>query len=224
MKNSITPVVLIICGPSTTGKSTLAQSLIGLGFTQIVTTTTRVKRQGEIDGVNYHFVDQDKFDDLSQNNQLVESAQVGGFSYGLSKDSIIEALSKNRKTLIVTEPSGANAIAQYCKEKGICAVKVYLDNPMDVLVQRLIERKNSDSKARDDVYKDRLYSLVFVEPKKWTEPAYNGTHHYDHIFSSFNKDNSLSVINQILTGINYRIGNPDVNSNCSQYAKPKSPR
>jgi len=60
------PVLLVLAGPAGSGKSTLCDRLVKEipGFARVVTTTTRAPRPGEVDGVHYHFLTPEQFDEL----------------------------------------------------------------------------------------------------------------------------------------------------------------
>ena len=198
-------LLVIICGPTTTGKSTLAELFQQDGYQVAVTTTTRPPRNGEIEGVNYYFVTDDKFKEMEKNDEFVESAPVGIYWYGLSKIAIKKSFDNGNRVVLVTEPSGGNNVASFCQSQQIEHHKIYLNNSIEELTSRLVYRYNNDSKATAEVYKNRLWDLVFVEPIKWTTPAYSGEHHYHQIFDSFVDDNKKNIYEDICKSIKNRI-------------------
>lgn len=198
MKNKI----ITITGPSTSGKSTLAELFKQHDYYEVVSTTTRPQRTGEINGVSYNFVNEDEFLQLIKNDELVEFATVGKYYYGVSKKAINNLLNAGKDVVIVIEPQGANNVALFCETKNLNCHKVFVNNPIEVLVDRLQKRYLNDENAKEDVYKDRLWNIAFIEPKEWTEKAYNGEHYYDQIFDSFNPTNEKDVLHSILTEVN----------------------
>jgi len=81
--------MIAICGPSGSGKTELLKKLICAGICQkAVTCTTRPPREGEIDGVHYHFVSKAHFMMLIEQKQLVEHTTFGDHYYGLPYESI----------------------------------------------------------------------------------------------------------------------------------------
>ena len=66
------PVLLLVSGPSGSGKGTALERLVGVGFVRVATYTTRAPRQGEEDGVHYHFVDEDQFMKRVEGGDIVE--------------------------------------------------------------------------------------------------------------------------------------------------------
>lgn len=203
MKNN--KFLITITGPSTSGKSTLATLFKEDGFSEVVSTTTRPQRTGEIEGVSYYFTDENNFKNQLENNDLVEHEQVGKYFYGVSKKAISDVIDKGIPAVLVIEPNGANKVAQYCHEKGILLYKVFVNNDMNILIERLQKRFYEDKNAKLDVYQERLWNIAVIEPKEWTEKAYNGEHHYDQIFDSFLANNQEDVKNSILTELQKKL-------------------
>lgn len=203
--NNKKPIIITITGPSTSGKSTLANLFKPEGYQEVVSTTSRPARTGEIDGVSYYFVNDSKFQELIDTEQLVEHASVGKYSYGVSKKAISDVLNKGIPAILVIEPQGANNVAKFCEEEGIILHKVFINNSMETLVSRLQQRYLTDEKAREDVYKDRLWNIAFIEPQEWTKKAYSGEHSYDQIFDTFLPENQKEVLNSILSAVELKL-------------------
>lgn len=195
-------VIVSICGPSTSGKTELSKLLKIEGYSGVVTTTTRPQRTGEHHGINYYFVSEDKFNNMKSNGELLENVNVNGYQYGVSLQGLNDALKKGLDCVIVLEPDGANILEEYCKNNNIKNVKVYVNNPIPVLLDRLKIRYQEDNNASQGDYKDRLFNIVFFEPENWTDKAMNGEHHYDLIFQTFDKNNTNDVLQDVLNGVN----------------------
>jgi hypothetical protein len=78
---------------------------------------------------------------------------------------------------------------------------------MEVLIERLVQRYESDSKATEEVYKDRLWNLTFIEPKEWTAKAYSGEHFYDQVFDTFTLSNQSEVFSKIQNNVALKLNN-----------------
>lgn len=110
--------VVIIIGPSGSGKTTLGRELEKmLGFKEVVSTTTRPVREndGEIDGVNYHFVSDEEFDKRLRNNEFVETSEYGGERYGVEYQSLLS--NDNSPRYIVLNVDGANQMIAQSNKK-----------------------------------------------------------------------------------------------------------
>ncbi|KAI9220836.1 P-loop containing nucleoside triphosphate hydrolase protein, partial [Blastocladiella britannica] len=104
---------LVVSGPSGSGKSTLINRLFkeypdAFGFS--VSHTTRSPREGEKDGVNYHFVDQAAFDKLVGDDAFIEHAEFSGNSYGTSKAAVKSVTDAGKICVLDIEMHGVKSI------------------------------------------------------------------------------------------------------------------
>ena len=81
------PIIVAISGPSGAGKTVLSNKLKDEGFSEIISITTRMPRKGEIDGVHYNFSTLENFNQLAENNGLIEKVHVNGNFYGVAEKS-----------------------------------------------------------------------------------------------------------------------------------------
>ena len=141
-------MILILCGPTASGKSTTQKLLCEkYGFNRVVAYTTREPRENEVFGEDYYFVTEDKFVDMIIKKELVESTVYSGNRYyGTSIDSIKDATTKDY--VAVMTPSGARRMKKYAAEHNIPCVVVLLDISLKTKVYRYVERI-SDFKMKD---------------------------------------------------------------------------
>ena len=128
--------LLVISGPSGTGKSTvighLRQLRPGLEFS--VSATTRAPRPGEEDGREYFFVTRERFDEMVENNELLEHATFVGNSYGTPRSQVESRLEKGITVILDIEVQGAAQVKAAMPE----AVTVFLAPPsLEALEERL---------------------------------------------------------------------------------------
>ncbi len=104
--------LFVVSAPSGAGKTSLLKQLISeLHSVQTsISHTTRVKRDGEVDGVDYHFVDKKNFKDLVVSEAFYEHAEVFGNFYGTSKSSIADQLAKGIDVILEIDWQGARQI------------------------------------------------------------------------------------------------------------------
>jgi guanylate kinase len=152
------PILLILSSPSGAGKTTLTTHLLGQldRFTFSVSHTTRKPRPGEVDGVQYHFVDRDRFVRMRDGDAFAEWAEVHGNLYGTAVAEIERAKRDGKEGIVFDiDYQGARQI----KAKLPAAVGVFILPPsMPVLLERL-KRRASDA---PDVI-DRRYRQAHVE-------------------------------------------------------------
>lgn len=201
------PMLITITGPSLTGKTTFANLLEKQGFEEVVSTTTRPQRKGEIEGKHYNFVTIEEFKKLKEQNLMIEEVCVNNNYYGVSRLAVEKVLAQGKNALIVVEPHGAQQIGQYAVEHNLPIFKIFLNNDTSLLLERFKHRLQNDEKADETTYKNRLWGMIMEEPTQWIQPAYDGSHHYDLIFENFTKENENEVIAKTLAEVSKKNDN-----------------
>lgn len=136
----------VISAPSGAGKTSLVKALLEQCQHLLVSIshTTRPKRPGEVDGVNYHFIDQAEFEQMLSNNAFLEHAEVFGNYYGTSKQWVEETLAKGDDVILEIDWQGA---AQIRKSIPNTITIFILPPALETLKQRLQGRGQDDSKV-----------------------------------------------------------------------------
>lgn len=143
--------VLVLSGPSAVGKSTVVRRLRDevpdLHFS--VSATTRAPRPGEVEGQDYHFVSPERFQELIDNGEMLEWADIHGGLHrsGTLSAPVLQAAQSGRPVLIEVDLAGARAVKAVLPE----AVSVFLAPPTwDALRERLVGRgtETADVMAR----------------------------------------------------------------------------
>ena len=128
--------LLVISGPSGTGKSTVIGHLRQLrqGMEFSVSATTRAPRPGEVDGREYFFVTPERFEEMVANGELLEHATFVGNSYGTPRSQVESRLEQGITVILDIEVQGAAQVKAAMPE----AVTVFLAPPsLEVLEERL---------------------------------------------------------------------------------------
>jgi guanylate kinase len=166
---STNPLLIVISGFSGVGKDAMLGKMkkAGSPFHYVVTATTRPKRPGENDDVDYHFLSEDKFRKMIKANQFLEWAKVYGNYYGVPKREIEEALRKGQDTIVKVDVQGAATIKKILPD----AVFIFLMAPStEELANRLKQRHGLHSadldlrlsKAREEIESLPLFDYVVV--------------------------------------------------------------
>ena len=108
------PMLVVVSGPSGVGKSTIVAELARRRpqVVPIVTATTRAQRDGEIDGVHYHFLSREAFEELIARDGLLEHANNHGHWYGTPIDQVRGILAAGRDAILTISPEGARNVRQ----------------------------------------------------------------------------------------------------------------
>jgi guanylate kinase len=139
----------VLAGPTAVGKGTVSAD-IRARYPEVwlsVSATTRQRRPGEVDGVHYHFVTPERFDEMVANGELLEWAVVHGVNrYGTPRAAVEQALREGRPALLEIDLQGARQVKQTMPE----AFFVFLAPPSwDELVRRLVGRGTEDDEERE---------------------------------------------------------------------------
>lgn len=162
IKNSrIIGKLLVVSGPSGVGKSTITNRLrADERFWISVSVTTRVMRTGEVDGIDYIFVSEDKFNQMIKDNQFLEWADFAGSKYGTPKKAVEEALQDGKNVILEIELNGARQVRKNSEN----AILIFIEPPSwEELTARLINRgteSEQSTQARLDRAKEELLAAA----------------------------------------------------------------
>lgn len=136
-------LLFIVSAPSGTGKTTLVAQLVKTVPELVVSRsyTSRPPRRGEADGVDYNFVDDDRFTALVDAGGLLEWATVFGSRYGTGREETERHRRAGRDVVLVIDVQGARQVRGHCPD----AIAIFVLPPsLHVLEQRLRQRSGGD--------------------------------------------------------------------------------
>lgn len=161
--------LLILSAPSGTGKTTLCRALLrhdsNLGYS--VSATTRPRRGKEVDGEDYHFITDERFDNLIKESGFLEWEEVYGHRYGTLRSEIERSQSSGRDVILDLDVKGALHVRQVYPG----SVAVFLLPPtIEELRHRLLTRGREGKElieerlkeARSEIEKAREFDYVIV--------------------------------------------------------------
>ena len=159
---------IVISGPSGVGKDTICEELIKReNGIYSVSMTTREKRSGEIDGVDYFFVDKEKFEDKIKNNFFLEYAIYNGNYYGTPTKFIIDNINRGINVFAILEVNGFTNVKKTFSD----AITIFIMPPSFAILEERLRKRGTDGEAsikkRLDIdkeeikYKDR-YDYVVI--------------------------------------------------------------
>jgi len=138
---------LVLCGPSGVGKSTIVAKITkefpnAFGFS--VSHTTRQPREGEVDGVSYHYVDTESMQKSIDNDEFIETAVFSGNMYGTSKAAVKSVMDEGKICILDIDMQGVIQI----KKTDMNPLFVFIKPPsMEELERRLRGRKTETEES-----------------------------------------------------------------------------
>lgn len=139
--------MIVLSGASASGKTEAAKMLmLKYGITRAITTTTRQKRNNEIDGRDYFFVDKETFEKMIKEEAFIEHTIYNGNYYGSTKNQIAD----NRSVVIDLE-----GLKSYSQSNDKRIVTFYLSASEELCYKRMLERGDSIEDAKRRIANDR---------------------------------------------------------------------
>ena len=178
-------LLIVLSSPSGAGKSTISRMLLDADpqITMSVSATTRPRRPGETDDVDYHFVNEEEFDRMVAAGEFVEWAYVFGHRYGTPKAPVKAALREGRDILFDIDWQGARQLEP---DFGEHLVTVFLLPPSMEELERRLYARGTDSEA---VIADRMRRAA-DEIDHWAE--------YEYVLVNRDMDECLSQVQAIV--------------------------
>jgi guanylate kinase len=136
--------LFIISGPAGAGKGTLRKILFGEvdNLAYSVSCTTREMRPGEAEGLDYHYISQDEFDDMADRGEFLEWAEVHRNCYGTRKSDVERVLDEGRDMVLEIDVKGCRQVKDIVPE----AIRIFITAPsLDELENRLEGRGTETS-------------------------------------------------------------------------------
>ena len=179
-------LVLILSSPSGAGKTTLTRHLMSepsLHLQVSVSVTTRTKRQSEVSGHDYEFIDVEAFLELRDRGDLLEWAEVHGNFYGTPRRPVEKALGAGQDMIFDIDYQGTRQVREKIKDD---VVTVFILPPSMAELRARLVRRAEDTKETID----RRLANSLTEIERWVE--------YDYVLVNDDLDRSFSSLKAIL--------------------------
>ncbi|MDO9629047.1 MAG: AAA family ATPase [Acholeplasmataceae bacterium] len=139
--------MIVLVGASASGKTELAKLLYqNYNYHKCVTTTTRLPRIGEKDGIDYHFLTFEQFKNLEKNHQFIEVSSYNDQLYGIQRKDV------DIQGVVIVEPNGANTLVE---KIGKDAFVVYVEASDQTRKSRMLQRGDSIKQVEERIDFDR---------------------------------------------------------------------
>ena len=186
---------IVISGPSGTGKTSVIRALCESDTTLAfsISATTRPPRSDEVDGVDYHFLDQTKFEELIQRGGFLEWVKYGGHYYGTLKSTIESTIEKGKDLVLEIDVHGAMKV----KDLGIRYTSIFLLPPSLKSLEKRLRNRKTES---DSELQQRLLTAK-------SEFAYVKDYSYCILNPDHNVEKAVTQIRKIISAERCRIDN-----------------
>jgi guanylate kinase len=180
-QGSLRGILFLLSGPAGSGKSTLLRRALNedINLTFSISCTTRAPREGETDGIHYHFLSDEEFSKRVENNEFLEHAKVHNWRYGTLANTVIDILNDGKDVIMDIDVQGADQVRD--SEDPVISdalVDIFLTTSDTAeLEKRLIGRGSED----EDTFQLRMRTAA-DEIKRWQDYTYcivSGDHEED---------------------------------------------
>lgn len=176
-------LLIVISGPSGAGKGTVCKELMKrYDYNISVSATTRSPREGEVDGVNYYFLDKNTFEQKLNNDEFLEYAQVYGNYYGTLKREVEEKLNNGENIILEIDIQGTLQVQKVYKN----AVYIFLLPPSISELKNRILKRGSETESSFNI----RFSSVSEELKYMSS--------YDYAVINDDLDSAVKNIHNII--------------------------
>lgn len=184
-------LLFVVSAPAGTGKTTLIEKLASefSRVLQSISFTTRKPRQGEKDGIHYHFVSKEEFQKKIDDHDFLEYVTLYGQYYGTSKSWVHDKLKEGKHVVLVIDTQGAMQLMGKLE-----AVYVFIEPPsLEVLKKRLMARK---TESKEDL----------VARLDWAKHEMDFSRYYDYKVVNDDLKTAYEALRSIIIAEEHRAG------------------
>jgi len=147
--------LILLVGESASGKSTIEKQLVNYGYSKIVSYTTRPMREGEVDGIDYHYISEEDFLYHLKINFFAEYTVYNGWYYGIAHEDCLD------NSIVVVEPHG---FRQLLKIPNLHIKSFYIQVPERVRLKRMVDRGDNLMEVFRRIFSDQgLFQFIDKE-------------------------------------------------------------
>ena len=188
----MTGILIVMSGPGAVGKDTLIEMLSARDprLVYSISYTTRPRRDYEVDGEHYCFVDEDEFWRLEAGGELLEHARVNGYLYGTSTGRVADALAAGRDVILKIDVQGAEQV----RRRRPDALFLFFSPPS---MEELLRRRTRRGSEAPEVMEAR---------QRLAEVEMGYADRYDHVVVNDDAERAVREVQEILERERARVG------------------
>lgn len=134
--------IFIYTGPDGSGRKTIAKMVSTVfDMETVVSYTTRKPRHYEVDGKDYHFIDDETFARMEEQQEFLESVEIDGFKYGIREQDVVKAFEHHNLLYLTLNPEGTEKLK---KMYGDRVIRLFIYADRDTVISRQKERQDSE--------------------------------------------------------------------------------
>lgn len=191
-------ILMTITGETCAGKSYLLDELVRRGIVnKIISCTTRPIRTNEVEGKDYYFVNKNDFQWELDRNNLIEFVKFNDAWYGTTNKEFQNKIDGKKPGVIIIEPNGIKIYEKICKEQNIRMLKIFVNTPEKVRLDRLNKRflKELESSTED---KFKLIERFSKRVRAIEEYTWKSAYDYDLYVSGEYIEPSIMLIKEVI--------------------------
>ena len=175
-------MIFIYTGPDGSGRKTVAKMVAtAFDMVTVVSYTSRPPRHYEKDGEDYHFVSEETFKKMEENNEFLESVNIDGFYYGIREEDIVEAFENHDLVYLTLNPEGTEKLKQMYGDK-VMRFFIYADR------ETVLERQRQRQDSEEDIKRHMAHYDEIMEYRKECE----------HVFENFDSPQVSYQISEVI--------------------------
>ncbi|MBM4762845.1 guanylate kinase [Bacillus sp. B15-48] len=158
--------LFIYTGPDGSGRKTIAK-MVATAFDMetVISYTTRPARHYEINGEDYHFINEETFKKMQEKDEFLESVEIDGFYYGIREQDIVQAFENHDLVYLTLNPEGTEKLKNMYGDK-VMRFFIYADR--DTVIKRQKEREDNE----DDIKRHLSHYDQIMDYKNQCEHAF----------------------------------------------------
>lgn len=178
-------LMIVLSSPSGAGKTTISRALLerNSDVTLSISVTTRPPRKGEVDGVDYYFIDQERFEEMIRNDELLEYALVFDFHYGTPREYVLDTLDRGTDVLFDIDWQGTQQLRLNSRDD---MASIFLLPPSLGELERRLRQRAQDP---EEIVQKRMEKAP-EEMSHWAE--------YDYVLVNEDLEECIDVVQKII--------------------------